>query len=95
MAINIGTLEHMKLGTIVDLLFHTHSLLSLYTFINAIIERNGCNPDPCLNGECNNAGPGEYECICFPGFTGQHCEDGMVLIISYINLRTECELVIL
>ena len=41
-------------------------------------EEDGCKPDPCIHGECENNGPGEHICICWPGFTGEYCEDGKI-----------------
>ena len=40
---------------------------------------DNCNPDPCVNGECDNTGDG-YLCTCHPGWTGIHCEEGNICV---------------
>ena len=32
-----------------------------------------CSDSPCGGGICND-GINDYDCICFPGFTGKFCE---------------------
>ena len=35
-----------------------------------------CRPDPCAHGTCHGSSHG-YTCTCNPGYTGQHCMQGM------------------
>jgi hypothetical protein len=32
-----------------------------------------CASNPCLNGDCQD-GQNEFTCLCYPGWTGVHCE---------------------
>ena len=44
------------------------------TFRGSMMNRNDCEPDPCLNGAtCVDIGA-SFVCTCLPGFTGSTCE---------------------
>ncbi|EDO44117.1 predicted protein, partial [Nematostella vectensis] len=44
---------------------------------------------PCINGaSCKNTNPGQYKCICKPGYTGINCQHGKYK--SIVTLRDRC-----
>ena len=60
-----------------------HRLIVSVTFL--FLDYNECigGVDPCLNGgTCENR-DGSYSCICPPGWTGQYCGQGTLILIGY------------
>ena len=39
---------------------------------------------PCFNGACNNEQPG-FSCSCFPGYTGDHCRNEVIILRNEMN----------
>ena len=39
------------------------------------LDLNECQDLPCVHGSCKD-GINDYNCICYPGYTGKDCEIG-------------------
>ncbi len=45
---------------------------------------SGCNPDPCVNGDCVPNADGTFDrCNCNPGWNGPSCNEGKCLKYFY------------
>lgn len=56
-------------------------LLSILYFLFADV--NECLQNPCSNSvACQNV-PGSYTCVCNPGWKGQDCDIGRLMLIRY------------
>lgn len=41
--------------------------------------------DPCVNGKCQLTASG-HKCLCYPGYTGQNCDQGMIIVYIVLKL---------
>ena len=54
------------------------------------VDINDCEDSPCQNGGKCIDGQNSYHCQCPAGYTGKHCEHGMVVVLSLFNMYGEC-----
>jgi len=56
------------------------------------LKRHVCVLEPCMFGQCvrNLSRPVAYICVCFPGSSGEHCENGSSLFCCFCSLSLSC-----
>ena len=45
----------------------------------------GCESSPCLNGATCTQLTDSYQCTCPAGYTGTHCEQGIIFIVVFLD----------
>lgn len=61
----------------------THVNMSFCFFITVV---DPCASFPCRNGGNCTSNKGNYSCVCAYGFTGENCEEGMLLPLKTATL---------
>ena len=47
-----------------------------------------CKSNPCAHGTCHSSETG-YKCSCEDGWTGQHCDEGLLQLFTVIIKHSE------
>ena len=71
--------KHATFLLIIISTFPILDVMSMYSHDAMPLDVDECASNPCLNGACTDD-ENLWECACEPGWTGEHCETGMVSV---------------
>ncbi|KAM9462635.1 hyaluronan-binding protein 2 [Clarias gariepinus] len=94
-AIVEGVLEAMnETGEEYDENIYNTTEESLDWLLSLLDDIDECDPNPCYNnGTCENAGNGDFKCICPRPFKGRRCQDVINMCMNVKCGRGECTLI--